>query len=86
MDCSAFGRVLEHDRSGRRVAVNREVEAAVELYALAVRAIELGDCLAAFDAAGGARDGDDVVDHDVLGQDVEEVPLRASRMAMAVCS
>src|SRR3989442_11599050 len=40
----------------------------------AVRAVELGDGLAALDAPWVAGSRDDVVEDDVLGQQVEEVP------------
>src|SRR5712692_5370048 len=54
--------------------MDREVVTSVEDDHGSVRAVELGDGLAALDALRVAGNCDDVVEDDVLGQQVEEVP------------
>src|SRR6266851_5761854 len=54
--------------------MDREVVTAVQDDDGAVRAVELGDGLAALDVPRVAGSGDDVVEDDVFGQQVEEVP------------
>jgi hypothetical protein len=54
--------------------VDGEVVAAVEEERRAVRTIQLGYGLASFHMAGVVGDCDDVVEDDVFGQQVEEVP------------
>src|SRR5712692_945084 len=54
--------------------MDREVVTSVEDDHGSVRAVELGDGLAALDALWVAGNCDDVVEDDVLGQQVEEVP------------
>ena len=53
--------------------VDGQVEAAIEEECGAIRAIQLRYGLAPFDTPRVARDRDDVLEDDVLGQQVEEV-------------
>src|SRR5580704_9329128 len=71
---STFGGVLEHHDAGLDVVVDGEVVTSVEDDRGAVVAVELGDCVATLDAPRVAGSGDDVVEDDVFGQQVEEVP------------
>src|SRR5437016_2980278 len=71
---SAFGRVLEHHDAGFDVVMDREIVASVEDNHGSVRAVELGDGLAALDVPWVAGSRDDVVEDDLFGQQVEEVP------------
>src|SRR3954451_23379175 len=70
---SAFGGVLEHHDAGD-VVMDREVMTSVEDDHGSVRAVELGDGLAALDVPRIAGSRDDVVEDDLVGQQVEEVP------------
>src|SRR3989475_12410031 len=71
---SAFGGVLEHHDAGLEVVMDREVVTSVKDDHGAVRAVELGDSLAALDVPWVAGSRDDVVEDDLFGQQVEEVP------------
>src|SRR5436853_7782765 len=71
---SAFGGVLEHHDAGLDVVMDREVVTSVEDDHRAVGAVELGDGLAALDVPWVAGSRDDVVEDDLFGQQVEEVP------------
>jgi hypothetical protein len=65
--------VLENDNSGDLVVMHGQVVATIENDRGAIGAIQLGHGLAPGDKARVARDRDDVLEDDVLGQQVEEV-------------
>ena len=69
-----LGGVLEHHDAGLDVVMDGEVMTAVQDDHGAVRAVELGDGLAALNMPWVAGNRDDVVEDDLFGQQVEEVP------------
>jgi hypothetical protein len=72
-DDAALRGVFEHDNARGLIVVDGQVIAMIEEECGAIQAIRLGYGLAPFDMARVARDRNDVLDDDALGQQVEEV-------------
>src|ERR1700691_30301 len=65
--------VLEDGHRRFRVPVDAQVVGGVHDHVIVVAAVQVNDVLPPFDAPGVAGDGDDVLDDDIVGQEVEVV-------------